>query len=250
MLTPMVATERSGGPRRSSPWAAPAVVGAVLVGLIGVAASAVGGRWTFTPRLPAWDPAPVDLTPLDRAPVNHLPQWPWLPREGDVTIGDFLVWGVLVVFGVAVAYVLWRIIPRRRIRIVEDGAPPAGEVRPDLTRLQAGALDALDLLDRIADPKDAVVRSWLALELAAERSGAPRDPAATPTEFTAAVLLSTNADPTAVRRLLGLYHRARFSSHPIGMEEVKGARACVLELSRTWRSYDDALRASVPGSTR
>ena len=98
---------------------------------------------------------------------------------------------------------------------------------------------------RFAEPRDAVVRSWLALEDAAEASGAPRRPADSPTEFTGQVLRSTAADPEAVTRLLNLYHRARFSDHTVGMAEVKQARAAVLSLCRTWAGYEDALRSSV-----
>ena len=116
---------------------------------------------------------------------------------------------------------------------------------PDTQALRRGARTALELLDEIADPQDAVIRSWLALEQAAEASGAPRRPADSPTEFTGAVLRSTAADPVAVRSLLNLYHRARFSDHPVGIAEVKQARACVSALCRSWSGYENALRSSV-----
>ena len=75
----------------------------------------------------------------------------------------------------------------------------------------------------------------------AHRGARPTVPPSSPVRF----LRSTAADPEAVTRLLGLYHRARFSDHPVGMAEVKQARACVLSLCRTWSGYEDALRSSV-----
>ena len=111
--------------------------------------------------------------------------------------------------------------------------------------LRRGALTALEILDEMADPEDAVIRSWLALEQAAAFSGAPRRPADSPTEFARSLLARTGADRAAVRTLLQLYHRARFSSHPVGLAEIRQARACVLGLSHSLAGYENALRRSV-----
>ena len=68
-----------------------------------------------------------------------------------------------------------------------------------------------------------------------------RDPVATPTEFTVAVLDSTRADPAAIRALLALYLTARFSEHPITATDVDRVRESlrVLAAGLVSRQADD-----------
>jgi hypothetical protein len=90
---------------------------------------------------------------------------------------------------------------------------------------------SLRRLDAAAHPGDAIVEAWLALEESAADKGIDRDPASTPTEFTLEVLDRTAAPPEAVRRLLHLYHEARFSHRVITVADVAVARESLLAIA-------------------
>jgi hypothetical protein len=103
----------------------------------------------------------------------------------------------------------------------------------DLPELQDAVSRALAHLDGHTRPRDAVVAAWVALEDAAARAGAHRNPAQTPTEFAGAVLATTPAPPTAVARLRTLYQRARFTDRPIDRATVNQARAALADIARS-----------------
>lgn len=103
----------------------------------------------------------------------------------------------------------------------------------DLPELQDAVTRALAHLDGHARPRDAVVAAWVALEEAAARAGAHRDPAQTPTEFAGTVLANTPAPPAAVARLRTLYQRARFTDRPIDRTAVAQARTALADIARS-----------------
>ena len=137
----------------------------------------------------------------------------------------------------AVAAVGWWLWQRyRRTAVASRPGDPLAtslmlEIPPDVPLLRQGVQAAQRSLDEIADPNNAIVAAWLALEEAASSSGVPREPAQTPTEFTVAVLAETAADPQATQDLLRLYHRARFSSAGVGAAEVVQASNCLAILA-------------------
>ncbi|MEU4388783.1 DUF4129 domain-containing protein [Promicromonospora sp. NPDC023805] len=110
----------------------------------------------------------------------------------------------------------------------------------DLPELQDAVTRALAHLDGHARPRDAVVAAWVALEEAAARAGAHRDPAQTPTEFTGTVLAKTPAPPAAIARLRTLYQRARFTDRPIDRTAVAQARAALADIARSLDVDDPA----------
>lgn len=238
--------------RRSAPGLSSvpvSVPAAVAFGLLVVLAASVRVDWSVTDRLTLLDSAGTySPTPLPAATMTDLeqPELTTLPWAGPVFFAvAVLLAGVLLVL---LARFLWRARPQRRVQVAApDPAVPTGAVSADChsAALRRGAQTALELLDEIADPQDAVIRSWLALEQAAASSGAPRRRADSPTEFARGLLAATGADRAAVRQLLSLYHRARFSSHPVGLAEVREARGCVIALSRSLAGYENALRHSV-----
>lgn len=116
----------------------------------------------------------------------------------------------------------------------------------DLPELQDAVTRALAHLDGHARPRDAVVAAWVALEEAAARAGAHRDPAQTPTEFAGTVLAATPAPPAAVTRLRTLYQRARFTDRPIDREDVDQARQALADIAA---SLDIVDPATGPGIT-
>jgi hypothetical protein len=128
----------------------------------------------------------------------------------------------------------------RGLTVDVDAAP-----EPDIPVLLRGVSAARELLTRFAEPSDAVVAAWLALEDAADRSGVHRRPSATPTEFTVAVLAATPAPPAATRELLDLYRTARFSAHPITAADVDRAAGCLAAIAESFTAA--AERAEVRG---
>lgn len=222
--------------------------GIAVLGCVVVLAASTPIPWSITSRFefpspgtgPTLQPPPAD-PPTGPTELQRIGP-AWLPTVFWVVVGL-----ALAVLAGWLLLALWRRRPRRIVDPMSEPAtgPLGHSVQADPEALRRGAVTALELLDQIGEPRDAVVRSWLALERAAEASGAPRRPADSPTEFTSTVLRSTTADADAVARLLALYQRARFSEHPVGLAEVTEARACVLSLCRSWSAYETALRSSV-----
>src|SRR5690606_41353297 len=107
---------------------------------------------------------------------------------------------------------------------------PSQAALPDSVGQRGGVAAAWARRVEHRAPSDAIQAAWVAVEQAAGRSGVERAPSATPTEFTVAVLDRTKVDPSAIRTLLGLYHRARFSTHPATDDDVALARECLTRL--------------------
>lgn len=240
-------TRTAGGPARApvapgASVAGPAGRAAAVVLLVALAVllTSVAGPWDPGTRQDgAIEPPPVTETPMALPAPTPDPLFEAMEqlRAGDPA--DLRWLGValsaLIVIGLVTLLVRWwRALPRRRLTGLPDdaglgtGASITGPgSRPDLPSLREGVEDAdLHLRSALA-PVDAVIAAWVALEAAAERSGVPRAPAATPTEFTVEVLDRTPVDPTAIRRLLALYLQARFGTDPLGPSAVAEATAAV-----------------------
>lgn len=224
-----------GSGRRSTggPLAAAVVAVAALVVVLALAAGPVDVR---EPDWFSGSAEPADVEPPEPLPTR-LPVPTELPVSDGGTGGVDVPWPVvLVVAAVAAAYlvyyVLRRLLPELRGRAARRRAALGGHVEAladpsdEAAGLRDGARSAATALAGPApDAAAAVIAAWLALESAAAGSGAPRTPAQTPTEFTAALLRRHHADEEAVATLLGLYHRARFAPRPdLGPDDVQRAR--------------------------
>lgn len=231
------------------------IVLAGVVLLLVLIASGVGGPWTVTDRLGLVFGTPEAAAPTPR-PINNPFGTPTPPAADgrpplDLSWLDNVLLTLAIAAGVvAIGIVVWMIWRRFRAlqpdpedEPVPTGTAVAGDVpaEPELPALRRGVAAARDLLDRIADPDDAIIRAWLAVEEAAAESGVTRNPAETPTEFTVAVLDRTPADPAAVRRLLGLYLRARFATEPASSGDVREAKRCLFALAERWAEADHAV---------
>jgi len=218
-------------------------LGVALVALLVVAGSALSAPWRADPRSPA--PLPAPEPPLPEAPE----QLTDLTAPGEVVPDErsFPLLLVLTVVGLLVLLLLLRVFLNRlslaRGSAVDRYEPSAGAVtavagpppEPDLPALRRGVAAARQVLRGAADPGDAVIAAWLELEKAAASSGIDRAPAQTPTEFTAAVLAATRADPGATRTLLGLYHRARFDPHAaLTSADTAEAGRCLERIAASW----------------
>ncbi|WP_188037800.1 DUF4129 domain-containing protein, partial [Actinotalea sp. JY-7885] len=225
--------------------------GALVVVLLvtAVLAASLAGPWDPPLRgadlpLPAVTQAPAATPEPDpiREALEQVDSEPW-----DLTwLG--VVLAVAALAGLAyLAYRVVRALPPRRGEDAPDdaGVEGAGTVsvraaEPDLQTLRDAVRGADTHLAARVPPADAVIAAWVALEEAAQRSGVPRDPAATPTEFTLDVLDRTPVDPAAGRVLLALYLRARFSTEPLGADDVAAATTAVRTLAAGLAERGDA----------
>lgn len=236
MTAPQGENHRRPGPAR--------FVAVAALALAAVLAAAVGAPWGW--EAPGWlDDTAQEVTP---PPVTLASDVLSDAREdvrsqtdsGGLSVDAFILWIVGVVALVVLVVLARRHLPallaRRRRRELLVTAPGdvsvhAAEdpVAPELREAVERAHHDLRAPD--ADPHDAVVAAWVALERAAERAGTRRDPAQTPTEFTTTVLASTRADADAVATLRGLYHRARFGEAPLGERDLDDARAALARIA-------------------
>lgn len=152
--------------------------------------------------------------------------------------------GVLVLLAIVILLGRWLFRAARALLAVRIEQVPAsdqigagrGLAGKALTAQQVtdAVAEALLRLDQAGNPTDAVILAWLALEEAAARHGVNRDPAQTPTEFTAD-LLDRSAVPVAdTVSLRGLYWRARFSDLETTAADQQQARQCLEHIARSW----------------
>lgn len=148
------------------------------------------------------------------------------------------------------AYLVYRAVRKVRQTALTRRARPRTERSPGDTaghevtvvpELRTGIETATARLRGATSSTDAVIAAWLALEESAEASGAPRTAAQTPTELTVAVLETTDAPPESTRRLLRLYHLARFTDTPLTPADVTEADACLADLARAFARTPDSL---------
>lgn len=229
-----------GRDRSTAVWTAAAVFAVAAV--VAIFAAGVG---PITVIEPGWLSGTDSVSPDDAAAPRPIPTVTMTmpgPTERPSDTGNVgFPWEaaliVLLIAAAVLVVVVLRRLPasvwRRGRRSVIGGSV---EQWPDATEeLRAGARTAADMLSGPGTSEArTVVEAWLALESAAAASGAARDPAQTPSEFTAALLRRHHADAAATSTLLGLYHRARFSAHPdIGAGDVAAARSALETILQT-----------------
>jgi len=114
----------------------------------------------------------------------------------------FLGIGLLVV---ALGIVQWR---RREVPVAAEEALPEDELAVTLS-------DAIDDLEREADPRRAVIAAYARMERDLGRHGLSRRISETSLEYLRRVLLERTARGSSVERLTALFERAKFSTHEI-----------------------------------
>lgn len=145
----------------------------------------------------------------------HRPRWQWLPV---LVLGSLLL-GIVVTTGAAVAHA------RRNREALDEEAQLARALDEVLA-------DSLDDLRAERDPRKAVIRAYARMEQTFAAYGVPREGHETPLEYVARVLDSLRVSSFAVRRLVQLFERAKFSPHTIessmkddAIEALAGLRA-------------------------
>ncbi len=132
----------------------------------------------------------------------------------------------LVLFGLAVLAIIVRLVRWMLHRTWEEGEPPPEEeeLGEDLDLLlEATSQAARSTALAEGEPRNVVVRCWVALEDAAAASGLARDPAETAAEFTARFLGRWQVEARLTQELAELYREARFSRRPV--TSASGERA-------------------------
>ncbi|MGC3953317.1 MAG: DUF4129 domain-containing protein [Propionicimonas sp.] len=219
------------------------VIAAVVLVVLG-AASATPWVITLTiPQLAPYQPPETSISPLT------LP--PQAPSQTDPELADTVEEALLVLLAVVVTavvgYAVFRLVRRLRAAWRPEDALAGDQLKPsdligeqvvDITSLATAVARAEAHLAGRTEPGDAVTAAWVALEDEAALQGSSRAPSQTATEFTAQLLRHTPAPPDAVATLRGLYHKARFTAHPVTVEDVNRAR---LALARIAKALDAAL---------
>lgn len=217
------------------------VLGAAIAAIVLVVLGAASATpWIVTLRLPRFEPGEPGEPEIP--PMTFPPQE---PAETDPavteTLQQILVTLLAVVAAAVIGYALFRLVQRLReawrpeVEPVEADQLETGdlldEVVVDLASLATAAARAEAHLAGLAEPADAVTAAWVALEDEAALQGTSRDPAQTTTEFTTAFLRRTPAPADAVARLRTLYHKARFTEHPVTPDDVGRARASLARIA-------------------
>ncbi len=224
---------------------------AVLLTVVVIAAAGIAGTSHFAgprwyPHISGGTPRHQLITVPKQLPQRHAAK----PRgkPGSVALPLWLELLVIVVVAIGIGVLLLRLWGRRRAPASPglhaetaapiQVAPPAPEPEPEV--LLTGIEFALRTLEEERDPADAVVKAWLGLQETAEESGILRSPSETPTEFATRVLNTAFADDRALRTLLRLYLRTRFSDHPVTTEDVGAVRIALQQLLENWPAAEPA----------
>lgn len=219
------------------------MVGALLLLVVAVIGAASVGDWDRPDT-------GGDATGPDVPPPSDELQTPVLPSDfpteltTDLTpnpeVFRTLIWAATAVLVVLLGLALLRLL--RRLRAPAEDLVGAGEHLVGVAgadpvhapELREGIAQAQQRMEEEREPRDAVLRAWLALEAAAARAGARRRPSQTATEFTAAVLARTDADDDAVATLREAYLRVRFSEAPLTEADAERARAALRVVASSW----------------
>jgi hypothetical protein len=146
------------------------------------------------------------VTPQTKTPDakdRYEPQFRWLPM---IVVGGLVV-------GIGGALVLMAV---RRQRELLAATP----IRETLAEVLT---ETLDDLRREADPRKAVIGAYAKMERTLAARGVPRRESEAPAEYLARILEVVSASGHSVRRLTGLFARARFSPHEIDSQMKEDA---------------------------
>src|SRR5688500_13587992 len=196
------------------PLRAPAIVSIAIIVVLLV----LFLRWAEPSRTPTFgipggggSGAPTGATaPPARDPYE--PQFRWLPI---VVVGGLIV-------GIGGAMIVMALRRQRELL----AATPLRETLAEVVT------ETLDDLRREADPRKAVIAAYAKMERTLAARGIPRHESEAPVEYLTRILDVVSASGHSVRRLTGLFARARFSPHEIdakmkedAIEALTGLRA-------------------------
>ena len=152
-------------------------------------------------------PNPVDVAVVTASPVDGE-----LADRAAPALDWLMVALAIIVLIIVVKFLQWLLR-----RDWEQSQAPGEDDRSDDLDLLLQATSEMARGTALAEgePRNVVVRSWVALEDAASASGLARDPAETAAEFTRRFLGTWQVDEATTHELGELYREARFSRHPV-----------------------------------
>jgi uncharacterized membrane protein len=195
-------------------WAAYLILTALVMGTL------AGTFWLLD--LVIGRPPPLDSSTPSAATGDGGPGIP-------LTSWDTVVRVVLVAAVAVIALSVWR---RRRplpAEVEKDGAETAAG---DLASAVGAAQEAL--AGHAGDTRSSIINAYRAMEGSLSRSGLSARASDTPTEvLMLAVESRLTAEPgrSAAFRLTELFHEARFSTHPLGVERLEDAETALNDVS-------------------
>jgi predicted nucleic acid-binding protein len=142
----------------------------------------------------------------------------------DATLTGTQLAGLVAFVGCAAAALVWI---RRRMP-----AAPAGErpVDGDPSPIDSVVARVVDQLRLGNDPRSAVLLAYAELERGMANAGHPRRPSETPAEHIRRVMRLEPIDTSALVELAHLYERARFSEHPVTVQDQRAASVALERL--------------------
>ena len=121
---------------------------------------------------------------------------------------------------------LTRELPEEQLVLDLDPLPDVEAAREALRRDRQRYDEALAR----PDVRNGIVACWVLLEETADMVALPRRPAETATEFVVRFLHALDVDPRPVAALAGLYHEARFSTHPMSADARTRAERALADI--------------------
>lgn len=227
------------------------IVATVLTSLLLAVVATSGGVDLW--KEPTWDPAPLEIDPIeiDRSTAESDPPPP--PEDSQRTPIELPAWlqailQVLLVTAIIAAIIAMLATGYRRRPQLRWHRRASGDrefdVLPDVAAAVVDEAAAQRAMLLTGAPRNAIVRCWLRLERDVADAGLNRRPSDTSAEFTERVLANYSVDPAAIRDLAGLYREARFSEHELG----EGARHAALDaLDRLHQALTDTVTGDDTG---
>lgn len=208
------------------------IIATVLTSLLFALVTTAGGVDLW--KEPTWDPAPVEIDPIeiDHSAAESDPPPP--PEDSERTPIELPAWieailQVLLVTAIIAAMIAMLTAGYRRRPQLRWHRRASGDgefdVLPDVAAAVVDEAAAQRAMLLTGAPRNAIVRCWLRLERDVADAGLNRRPSDTSAEFTERVLANYSVDPAAIRDLAQLYREARFSEHELG----ESARSAALD---------------------
>jgi Domain of unknown function (DUF4129) len=206
-------------PEPVGPWWVQALVLLATLALIALPVAAVvatlhrrhGGQRTVVPLVPVVPLLPGATRRAGPAGSDFL--------HGVVAALAVLAVGALVVAG------LW-LRRRRRAGAARGGRPPAP------SPLAAAVAAGTAALGATADPREAIIACYAAMEATLAAAGSPRRAADTPEELLSRAEGDGIIRTPAARRLTALFREARFSPHRLADSQRRAALAALDDIGR------------------
>jgi hypothetical protein len=138
-------------------------------------------------------------------------------------------WPVVTGMVLAIVALVVVIIVVRRRRLAELAREESAE--PDDQSALSDALSAgADAMDDVADPREAIIACYAAMEQSLASAGAAPEAADTPAEILARAVAGGLVRSTAAGELTGLFRQARYGRRPMAEPERAAARSALARL--------------------